>query len=122
MLRFIGPTRDAKAAGTVADVVHIRLNEHARAPHAGVSPILAAADTAGALAGLERALKLEAAATTGYVIPSSSSEGLNDEAFTALKKTTWRSWPAGRALSRAWGRARGIPNRDRVTAIGRRSA
>ena len=50
----------ARPPGTVADVVHIRLNEDARAPHCGVSPILAAADTAGALAGLERALRLEA--------------------------------------------------------------
>ena len=84
-LRYIGPSRDSTAPGTVADVVHIRLNEDARAPHCGVSPILAAADTAGALAGLERALKLEANATSGYVIPSASAEGMDDDSFTALK-------------------------------------
>ena len=84
-LRYIGPTRDSTAPGTVADVVHIRLNEDARAPHCGVSPILAAADTAGALAGLERALRLESAAVSGYVIPSASAEGMDAESFTALK-------------------------------------
>ena len=84
-LRYIGPSRDSTAPGTVADVVHIRLNEDARAPHCGVSPILAAADTAGALAGLERALRLEAAATSGYVIPSAASEGMDDTTFAALK-------------------------------------
>ena len=84
-LRYIGPTRDSTSAGTVADVCHIRLNEDARSPHCGTSPILAAADTAGALAGLERALRLEANATSGYLIPSASSEGMDDASFTALK-------------------------------------
>ena len=84
-LRYIGPTRDSTSAGTVADVCHIRLNEDARSPHCGTSPILAAADTAGALAGLERALRLEANATSGYVIPSASAEGMDAESFTALK-------------------------------------
>ena len=84
-LRYIGPSRDSTAPGTVADVVHIRLNEDARAPHCGVSPILAAADTAGALAGLERALRLEASASSGYVIPSAASEGMDDTTFAALK-------------------------------------
>ena len=84
-LRYIGPSRDSTAPGTTDDVCHIRLNEDARSPHCGTSPILAAADTAGTLAGLERALRLEAAATTGYVIPSASSEGMDDASFTALK-------------------------------------
>ena len=85
MLRYIGPSRDSTAPGTTDDVVHVRLNEDARAPHCGVSPILAAANTSGMLSGLERALKLEAQATSGYVIPSAASEGMQDAEFSALK-------------------------------------
>ena len=84
-MRYVGPTRDGRARAGYAEVVHVRLNQPPGAEHCGVSPILAAADTAGALAGLERSLRNEARATSGYVIPSASAEGMQEAEFEKLK-------------------------------------
>jgi len=82
---YSGPSRTSTAICSAADVVHVRLNETAAEPWRGCSPILAAASTSGTLAGLEAALKAEAAHTTGYVLPSSSAEGMGNDEFTDLK-------------------------------------
>lgn len=84
-LTFNGPTRDATATASAADVVHVRLNETAAEPWRGCSPILAAGSTSGTLAGLEAALKAEAEHTSGYVLPSAGAEGMDDTEFDELK-------------------------------------
>ena len=80
-----GPTRRLVRTLTADEVVHVRIGEDAAAPWRGVSPLAAAADTAGTLAGIENGLRQEAGAVTGYVIPG-PLEGLDDAAFAELKR------------------------------------
>ena len=70
---------------TADEVVHIRIGEDAAAPWRGVSPLAAATDTAGALAGVESGLRQEANQVSGYVLPGGGVEGLDDAAFAELK-------------------------------------
>ena len=79
-----GPTHRLVRTLTADEVVHVRIGEDAEAPWRGVSPLAAATDTAGALAGVESGLRKEASAVTGYVIPG-PLEGLDDAAFAELK-------------------------------------
>ena len=79
-----GPTRRLVRTLTADEVVHIRIGEDAAAPWRGVSPLVAAADTSGALAGVESGLRKEAGGVSGYVLPG-PTEGLDDSAFAELK-------------------------------------
>ena len=80
-----GPTRRLVRTLTADEVVHVRIGEDAAAPWRGVSPLAAATDTAGALAGVESGLRKEANQVSGYVLPGGGVEGLDDAAFAELK-------------------------------------
>ena len=84
-LQFAGPSRETTGAGTYSDVIHIRINTHPSAPHRGVSPVAAASSTGGILGGVEKQLSKEAGHVSGYVLPSASSEGMDDDTFAQLK-------------------------------------
>ena len=79
-----GPTRRLVRTLTADEIIHCRIGEAAEAPWRGVSPLVAAADTTGALAGVESGLRKEAGAVSGYVLPG-PTEGLDDSAFSELK-------------------------------------
>ena len=79
-----GPSRRLVRTLTADEVAHVRVGEDSSSPWRGVSPLAAAADTAGTLAGVESGLRKEAGAVTGYVIPA-QSEGLDDQSFAQLK-------------------------------------
>ena len=64
--------------------MHVRIGEDPAAPWRGVSPLVAAADTSGTLAGIDKGLRQEANHPTGYVLPG-PTEGLDDESFEGLK-------------------------------------
>ena len=80
-----GPTRRLVRTLTADEVVHVRIGEDAASPWRGVSPLAAATDTAGALAGVESGLRQEANQVSGYVLPGAGVEGLDDAAFAELK-------------------------------------
>ena len=80
-----GPTKRLVRTLTADEVIHVRIGEDAAAPWRGVSPLAAAADTAGALAGVESGLRKEANQVSGYVLPGAGVEGLDDQAFAELK-------------------------------------
>ena len=79
-----GPTKRLVRTLTADEVVHVRIGEDAAAPWRGVSPLAAATDTAGTLAGVESGLRQEANQVSGYVLPG-PTEGLDDSAFAELK-------------------------------------
>ena len=79
-----GPTRRTTRTLTPDETVHVRIGEDPGAPWRGVSPIVAAADTSGTLAGIDKGLRQEANHPTGYVLPG-PTEGLDDESFEGLK-------------------------------------
>ena len=79
-----GPTRRLVRTLTADETVHVRIGEDSEAPWRGVSPLAAATDTAGALAGVESGLRKEANQVSGYVIPG-PLEGLDDQAYSELK-------------------------------------
>ena len=80
-----GPTRRLVRTLTADETVHVRIGEDAASPWRGVSPLAAATDTAGALAGVESGLRQEANQVSGYVLPGGGVEGLDDAAFAELK-------------------------------------
>ena len=80
-----GPSRRLVRTLTADETVHIRIGEDAASPWRGVSPLAAATDTAGALAGVESGLRQEANQVSGYVLPGGGVEGLDDAAFAELK-------------------------------------
>ena len=88
-----GPTKRLVRTLTADEVVHIRIGEDAAAPWRGVSPLAAAADTAGALAGVESGLRKEANQVSGYVLPGAGVEGLDDASVCRAEK---RPGEAGR--------------------------
>ena len=79
-----GPSRRLVRTLTADETIHIRLGSSAASPWLGVSPMLAAADTTGTLAGVEAGIRKEASGTSGYVVPA-QSEGLDDQSFAQLK-------------------------------------
>ena len=80
-----GPSRRLVRTLTADETVHVRIGADAASPWRGVSPLVAAADTSGALAGVESGLRKEAGQTSGYVLPGGGVEGLDDAAFAELK-------------------------------------
>ena len=80
-----GPSKRLVRTLTADETIHVRIGADAASPWRGVSPLAAATDTSGALAGVESGLRKEANQTSGYVLPGGGVEGLDDAAFAELK-------------------------------------
>ena len=83
-LMFSGPSRQTTGRGSRSDVIHITINAAASSPWRGVSPVVAAASTAGTLAGIEKQLAAESSHQSGYVIPTAGLESLDPGSFAQL--------------------------------------
>ena len=117
-LMFSGPSRQTTGRGSRSDVIHITINAAASSPWRGVSPVVAAASTAGTLAGIEKQLAAESSHQSGYVIPAAGLESLDPGSFAQLVADMSGIKGATRLVPSRWARDLVIHNHDQVIEIG----
>ena len=104
-LTLSGPSGTSTRRVPAASVLHPRINQDASTPYKGQSPVALAGLTSGLATHLEKSLRSEAKANTGYVIPA-PTDGMGDDEIGELKSDV--SSLKGRTalvpgMQRAWG-------------------
>ena len=100
-----GPSGTMTRRVPADSVLHPRINQDASTPYRGQSPVALAGLTSGLAAHIEKSLRSEAKANSGYVIPA-PTEGMGDDELGELKSDV--SSLSGRTalvpgMQRAWG-------------------
>lgn len=103
-LTIAGPSGTYVRRVGADSVLHPRINQDASAPYRGQSPVKLSELTSGLAAHIERSLKREAAANTGYVVPA-PLDGSSPDDLEALKgdiKTLRGRTALVPGMQRAW--------------------
>ena len=104
-LTLSGPSGTSTSRVPAASVLHPRINQDPATPYKGQSPVALAGLTSGLAAHLEKSLRSEAKANSGYVIPA-PTDGMGEEELGELKgdiKNLSGRTALVPGMQRAWG-------------------